>query len=245
MKRKILIGLTSLLLVACGGNKENTTQNNGNQNTKTPADTGKDTKQSEWKWDLLKKDIIVGIYNTKYEAGVPLSNREDLGGFVYTGDSKKNNGKIDRAYVFKKITSKLTPAPYRINDINDLEIKYFEKNNVAHRGFAGLLPGSGAYEWVIQERGTKKHLDIEFVHLKGEIKAYHSAGLGGEIAAIHKEKPELKSYFEGYFAVVENKDKEKDLIAIYRNWTNETSQETADKSKRAIEQLIESIRIKE
>lgn len=81
------------------------------------------------------------------------------------------------------------------------------------------------------------------MHLKGEIKAYYRSG--GEIATIHKEKPELKSYFEGYFAVVENKDKEKDLIAIYRNWTNEASQETADKSKRAIEQLIESIRIKE
>ncbi len=35
MKRKILIGLTSLLLVACGGNKENTTQTNDSKNTKT------------------------------------------------------------------------------------------------------------------------------------------------------------------------------------------------------------------
>ncbi len=242
MKRKILIGLTSLLLVACAGNKENTTQNSDSKNTKTTVDTGKDTKQSEWKWDLLKKDIIIEIFNTKYEAGVLLSNREDLGGFVYTGDSKKNGGKLDRAYVFKKSTSKLIPAPYRISDIKDLESKFLVRENLFFSGLAGLLPGSGEYEWIIQERGTKKHLDIEFVHLKGEIKAYSS--LDKQIAAIHKEKPELKSYFEGYFAVVENKDKEKDLIAIYRNWTNETSQETADKSKRAIEQLIESIREK-
>ncbi len=242
MKRKILIGLTSLLLVACAGNKENTTQNSDSKNTKATVDTGKDTKQSEWKWDLLQKNILVPIIDTKYEIGTPLYDRKDIGGFVFTGDSSKNGGKLDRAYVFSQSTTKYGVAEYRINNIEDLESKFLIRANPYARGFAGLLPGSGEYEWIIQERGTKKHLDIEFVHLKGEIKAYYRSG--GEIAAIHKEKPELKSYFEGYFAVVENKDKEKDLIAIYRNWTNETSQETADKSKRAIEQLIESIREK-
>lgn len=243
MKKILSLILCGVLLVACGGNKENTTQTNDSKNTKPVVDTGKDTKQSEWKWDLLEKDIMVEIFNTKYEYGTPLSNREDLGGFVFTGDSSKNDEKIDRAYVFKKSTSKITPANYRISDIKDLESKFLVKGNPVLAGLSGMLPGSGIHEWIIQERGTKKHLDIEFTHLRGEVKGYNR--ISGKLAPIHEEKPGLKSYFEGYFAVVENKDKEKDLIAIYRNWTNETSQETADKSKRAIEQLIESIRIKE
>lgn len=245
MKKIVSLILCAVLLVACGSNT--TKQNESTANKPTvdtgTTDTGK-ASNTEWKWDLLKKDTYSEItLFSKYEAGIPLYDRKDLGGMVYMGSSKDNGGKLDRAYVFKHYT--VSNSKYKITDISELESKFLVKeNNIFFRGLAGMLPGSGMYEWKITEKSAKKHLDIEFVKVKAEITAYHSEELGGGLAAIHKEKPELKSYVEGYFTILDT-DEGKQLFAIYRNWTNETSKKTEEKSKRVVEQLIESIRVKQ
>lgn len=241
MKKIVSLILCAVLLVACGSN---TTKQNESTVKKSTVDTGTtDTSKSsntEWKWDLLKKDTYSEItLFSKYEAGIPLYDRKDLGGMVYMGSSKDNGGKLDRAYVFKHYT--VSDSKYKISDISELESKFLVKeNNVFFRGLSGLLPATEEFEWTITEKSTKKHLDIEFVKIKAEIKGYNT----NRLSTIHEKKPELKSYVEGYFTILDT-DEGKQLFAIYRNWTNETSKKTEEKSKRVVEQLIESIRVKQ
>lgn len=239
MKRKLLVGLASLLLVACGSN---TTKQNGSTAKKPVVDTGTtDTSKSsntEWKWDLLNEKRFVA-FGSKYEIGVAKYDREDLSGMVYMGSSEANGGKLDMTYFVEKNTT--TSSKYKINDINDLESKFLIKeNSMFFRSLSGLLPATEEFEWTITEKSTKKHLDIEFVKIKAEIKGYNT----NRLSTIHEKKPELKSYVEGYFTILDTDDG-KQLFTIYRNWTNETSKKTEEKSKRVVDQLIESIRVKQ
>lgn len=80
MKKILSLILCGILLVACGNSEKITSQDTNqdakkveNKDTKT-----EDKKQSDWKWDLLVKDVLAPIIDTNYQKGSPTYDRKDL-----------------------------------------------------------------------------------------------------------------------------------------------------------------------
>ncbi len=210
MKKILSLILCGVLLVACG-NSEKTTSQDTNQDTKKAENKDtktEDKKQSDWKWDLLVKDVLTPIIDTNYQKGSPTYDRKDLGGYVFTGDSSKNNGNLDRAYIFSASVGLDTKIG--INNLSELETHFLIPDNTLfkHR-LGGMLPGERKFKWIIQSNEKKKIGDLEYSHVKAEVEGVKDDGSKGYI---HQEKPNLKSYVEGYFTVLDGENAKKNNI---------------------------------